>query len=344
MTLLTNDSRDDDHPAAGCLRGRTCWLITAGKAGMLTQARGIAATLGLDATLKLVDPRGVWRLLAPWGPVAPSERFGEPDADFAPPWPDVAIAVGRASIPYIRALRRKAGGETYTIVLQDPRSGSGTADLIWVPAHDRLRGANVITTVISPHGITGADLEARRAGPAPAIEALAPPRVAVILGGRNAVYRYTEDDDRRLVGALRDVAQLGASFLITASRRTHAELLAAVDAATAEAPRILWRGEQDGTNPYTDFLARADHFIVTADSVNMTGEACATGRPIYVFHPSGGSAKFTRYHESLEALGAVRRLPERLAALEQWHYEPQISADLIAGEIERRYWQRRVKA
>lgn len=340
MTLLTNDSRDDDHPAAGCLRGRNCWLITAGKAGMLTQARGIAATLGLDATLKLVDPRGVWRLFAPWGPVAWSERFGQPGSDFAPPWPDVAIAVGRASIPYIRALRRQAAGDTYTIVLQDPRSGPGTADLIWVPAHDRLRGANVITTVISPHGITAADLEARRAGATAAIDALAGPRVAVILGGRNAVYRYTEDDDRRLVGALRDIAELGASFLITASRRTHPELLAAVDTATAQAPRVLWRGEQDGTNPYADFLAKADHFVVTADSVNMTGEACATGRPIYVFHPSGGSAKFKRYHESLVALGAVRPLPERLAALEQWHYEPQISADLIAQEIERRYWQR----
>lgn len=341
MTLLTNDSRNDAHPAAGCLRGRSCWLITAGKAGMLTQARGIAATLGLEATLKLVDPRGLWRLLAPWGPVAPSERFGEPASDFAPPWPDVAIAVGRASIPYIRTLRRKAGGDTYTIVLQDPRSGPGTADLIWVPAHDRLRGANVITTVISPHGITRADIEARRAAPAPAIDALAAPRVAVILGGRNAVYRYTEEDDRHLVGALRDVAGLGASFLITASRRTHPELLAAVDAATGEAPRVLWRGEQDGLNPYAAFLAKADYFIVTADSVNMTGEACATGRPVYVFHPSGGSAKFTRYHESLVALGAARPLPERLAALDQWHYEPQISADLIAQEIERRYWQRR---
>ena len=73
----------------------------------------------------------------------------------------------------------------------------------------------------------------------------------------------------------------------------------------------------------------------------MTGEACATGRPIYVFHPSGGSAKFTRYHDSLAELGATRPLPARLTALEEWEYEPQVSADLIAQEIERRYWQQR---
>ena len=73
--------------------------------------------------------------------------------------------------------------------------------------------------------------------------------------------------------------------MITPSRRTHQRLIAAVDAATAGAPRILWDGT--GDNPYPDFLAHADALIVTADSVNMTGEACATGRPVYVFEPSG---------------------------------------------------------
>lgn len=339
--MLTTENRAYDPEAAGCLKGARCWLITAGKAGMLTQAKGIADTLGLDWDLKIVSPRGVWKLMAPWGPVSPAERFGMPGSAFAPPWPDVAIAVGRASIPYVRALHRRAGDACFTIVLQDPRSGPGTADLIWVPAHDTRRGPNVITTVISPHGITAADLETCRDQAATRIEALPAPRVAVILGGRNAVYRYSQDDDARLVSALRDVADLGGSFLITASRRTHPELLAAVDAATRASPRQLWRGEQDGPNPYVDFLARADCFIVTADSVNMTGEACATGRPIYVFHPSGGSPKFSRYHDSLEALGATRPLPMKISTLDSWHYEPQFSADLIAHEIERRYLQHR---
>lgn len=339
--MLTTDTQIYDREAAGCLNGARCWLISAGKAGMLTQANAIADALGVEASLKLVSPRGVWRMMAPWGPVSPAERFGAPDTVFAPPWPDIAIAVGRASIPYIRALRRKAGRGCYTIVLQDPRSGAGTADLIWVPAHDNLRGSNVITTVISPHGFALDDLETLRSQPAPGIDRLPLPRVAVILGGRNAVYRYSDADDARLVTVLRDIAGLGASFLITASRRTHPELLTAVDQATAAAPRVLWRDAQDGPNPYADFLARADWFIVTADSVNMTGEACATGRPIYVFHPSGGSAKFTRYHASLTALGATRPLPAQIGALDSWGYEPQVSAGLIAHEIERRYLQHR---
>ena len=335
--MLTTDNQIHDPEAAGCLKGARCWLITAGKAGMLTQAKGIADTLDLDWSLKTVSSSGIWKVMAPWGPVSPFEKFGTPGSAFAPPWPDIAIAVGRASIPYIRALRRCAGHACYTIVLQDPRSGPDTADLIWVPAHDKRRGANVITTVISPHGITLAELNARRSRLVPEIEPLPGPRVAVILGGRNAVYKYNEADDARLVSALRDITCLGASFLITTSRRTHPELLSAVDQATSSAPRILWRGDADGPNPYVDFLAHADCFVITADSVNMTGEACMTGRPIYVFHPSGGSAKFARYHDSLEAIGATRPLPDRVQQLEQWSYVPQVSADIIAHEFERRY-------
>ena len=305
MTMLSADKQTYDRQTAGCLSGAPCWLITVGKAGMLTQLNAIAESLGLDATLKRVSPRGVWGMMAPWGPVAPSERFGAPGSAFAPPWPAIAIACGRTSIPYIRALKRRAGRSCYAVVLQDPRSGARTADLIWVPAHDKRRGDNVITTVISPHGFTVEGLEVLRNQAMPAIDALPGPRVAVILGGRNSVYRYSGEDDARLTGALRDLSGQGVSFLITASRRTHPELLAAVDKATADAPRFLWRDEQDGANPYAHFLARADWFVVTADSVNMTGEACATGRPIYVFHPSGGSAKFTRYHDSLVAMGAT---------------------------------------
>ena len=47
-----------------------------------------------------------------------------------------------------------------------------------------------------------------------------------------------------------------------------------------------------------------------ADSVNMTGEACATGRPVYVFEPGPGSPKFARFHAALRRHGATRSLPE----------------------------------
>ena len=327
-----------DAKIARPLAGLKAWLITPGLVGMDVQAQGVAAALDLDFETKHVDPKGMWKVAAPWGPVAPAERFGEPGSAFAPPWPDIAISIGRGSVPYLRALRRRAGDLTFTIVLQDPKTGLGTADMIWVPEHDRLRGANVLTTLTSPHSFTAARLAQLRLTVPAAIGALPSPRVAVLLGGKNAVYKFRDEDDEQLKGALQSLGRLGASFLITPSRRTHARLLAATEQATRAFPRVLWDGS--GANPYGDFLAHADLFVVTADSVNITGEACATGRPVLVFKPSGGSAKFYRFHADLEARGATRPLPDRLDVIPDWSYEPLQSADEIAREIERRWQQR----
>ncbi len=305
---------------------------------MDVQVNGVADALGVTIKKKQVAPGALYRWLAPWGPTDPRDKFGQDGSMFAPPWPDFAIATGRVAIPYLRRLRQLAGPATFTVVLQDPKTGRNTADLIWVPAHDKLRGSNVISTLTAPHGFTTARLKALKNNTPPEIAALSSPRIAVMLGGKNAVYRFTEDDDRRLERALSSFARLGASFMVTPSRRTHQRLIGAVRQATEGAPRIIWDGT--GDNPYGDFLANADMLIVTADSVNMTGEACATGRPVYVFTPSGGSAKFNRFHAALRDQGATRVLSDEVDAIETWAYDPILSADFIAGEIHRR-WQRR---
>lgn len=327
-----------DRPQ-GTLAGARAWILTDGRAGMDVQAKGVADALGLDYEMKRVSPRGIWKLLAPWGPVAPAERPETPGSLIAPPWPPIAIASGRASIPYIRALGRAARGATYTVVLQDPRSGAGTADLIWVPEHDRRRGANVITTLTSPHSHSPAHIAAMRRELPEWLAALPRPRIALILGGKNGKYKFSAADDSRLANALISIGRLGASFMVTPSRRTHPELKAVAEHATRDFPRVFWDGS--APNPYPHYLAAADWLVVTADSVNMTGEACATGRPVYVFEPSGGSPKFRRFHDALRRLGATRPLPPRVEQLEEWTYQPIDSAARIAAEIERRYLQRK---
>jgi mitochondrial fission protein ELM1 len=238
----------------------------------------------------------------------------------------------------MRALRRRSP-ETFSIVMLDNRAGLGVADVIWVPQHDRLRGPNVITTLTAPHSFTAERLARLRQELPTDIAALPRPRIAVVLGGKNKVYVFRPEDDARLATSLQALGALGASFMITPSRRTHARLLAVTEEATRAFPRILWNGE--GANPYPQFLAHADAFVVTADSVNMTGEAAATGRPVYVFTPSVGSDKFRRFHAALQAHGATRPLPDRPEAMPAWTYAPLQSAETIAREIERRWNSRR---
>jgi mitochondrial fission protein ELM1 len=323
-----------DRPLAGA----RCWIISEAKAGMDTQTRGLAEALGVDYQMKRVTLEGLKKWTAPWGRVPRRACFGANHSEFCPPWPVIAIATGRASIPYVRELKRCAGPSVFTVVLLDPQTGPSTADLIWVPEHDRRRGPNVVTTVTSPHGFPPQRIAALRANVPAAVAALPHPRIAVLLGGKNGSYQFSKADDERLQSALRSLARLGASFMITPSRRTHPRLVEVTEEATRDAARILWDGSTP--NPYADFLAHADAFVVTADSVNMTGECCATGRPVYVFTPSGGKAKFHRFHEALCHLGATRVLPETVDRLPAWTYTPIDATGIIAREIERRWLKR----
>ncbi|MEL6374989.1 MAG: mitochondrial fission ELM1 family protein [Pseudomonadota bacterium] len=344
----------DDAPT---LEGRDVWLISDGKAGMITQLEGVTAALGMVGVHKRVTRKGLARLINPWGGVPADVRFGQDGSAFAPPWPPLAIATGPAAIPYIRKLKRVAGRQTYTVVLLDPKTPADTADLIWVPRHDRRRGANVMHTLASPHPFSQARLATLRAQMPDAIADLPGRRIAVILGGNGGGYRYRDADDARLGVGLRALADTGdVSFMITRSRRTHDGLIAAAVEATRHAPHLLYEGE--GANPYPDFLAHADALVVTGDSVNMVGEAAATGRPVFVFHPSGGRAKFHRFHAMMEAHGATRAFDAAHAmrafgtahamrvsdageaAHDSWAYTPLDSAAAIAREIVER-WRRR---
>jgi mitochondrial fission protein ELM1 len=338
---MQNPTQASERPGGGntrSLAGATAWIISDGKAGHEALCRGVAEALGLAIEWKRVAPTGLWKTLAPWAPVAPSERFGEPGTLFAPPWPQFAFAAGRTTTPYIRALKKKAGLKTYTVVMMDPKTGSGTADLFWVPEHDKRRGANVITTLTAPHPLSPARLAEIRSAPHAAMAALKQPRVAVLVGGPNERYRYPAPVVEHLAALVRSLADLGAGLMITTSRRTPADLIAAIETAVRGSGAIVWKGE--GPNPYPEFLAHADAFLVTADSVNMAGEAAATGKPIYIFEPPGGAEKFTAFHKRLRAQGVTRTAPERFETLGTWSYPPLYAADQIAAEIERR-WQRR---
>jgi uncharacterized protein len=336
MPLVAGTASDD---ALASVAGRTGWIISDGKAGNDVQSRGVFDALGLDYQIKHVDPTGIWKVLAPWGPVNPAERFGTSGSSFRPPWPDFAIAIGRQTTPYLRQLRQHAGLATYTVILQNPRVRANTADLFWVPEHDTRRGPNVITTLTAPHSFTELRLTELRTSMPPAIAALPLPRIAVMLGGPNGDFQYTPRALAQLASALQSLAALGAGLMITPSRRTPAPIVAYVRQATDGPACYFWDGE--GENPYPHFLAHADYFVSPADSVNMCGEPCATGKPVYVFEAEGGSAKFTRFHSALRRHGATRPLPERFERLETWSYAPLHSSEAIAAEIARRWLKRR---
>ena len=293
-----------------------CWVITDGKAGMESQCRGLAEALGFDPVIKRTRLRSPWRQLSPTILRGAPIRAISPDGDpLTSPWPDLLIASGRHSVLPSLLVGRENAGRTIRVQIQDPVIDPGNFDLIVVPQHDRLRGKNVVVTRGALHRVSPARLAEARRQFAGRLDHLPHPRIAVLIGGGNDVFRLTSEIVEGLAKQLAELARGGASLMVTPSRRTGAANKALLRNALIGTAGEIWDGT--GENPYFAYLAYADAIVVTEDSVNMVSEAAATGRPIYLVALDGGSPKFRRFRDLLKADGVARPFAGRI---EQWTY------------------------
>jgi mitochondrial fission protein ELM1 len=262
---------------------------------MESQCLGLAEALRLKPRIFRISLREPWRSLAPHLGQGVSQAFkGQP---FLPPWPDLVIATGRQSVP-ASLLIGKRSPQTRRVQIQNPAIHPRNFDLVIAPMHDDLRGANVVQTVGALHRGTPERLAAEAGSFASRIADLPHPRFGVLVGGTSGVYRFGTEEARALAAELREqLSRLGGSLLLTASRRTGDDNVATLRNELSGTPCFFWDGT--GDNPYFAILGGADVLLVTADSVNMVTEACASGHPVYVYPLPGGSSKSQRFHEAL---------------------------------------------
>lgn len=285
---------------------RTCWVLTLGIAGMDSQSLGLARELaqrgGLRVVEKRIRPAFPWKHLPPELWVAPLRCLAAGSDPLEPPWPDVVIGTGRLTIAPGVAIRKASGGRTFSIHIHHPGALRSRFDLVLVPDHDRLRGANVLTYRGGLNVPRQDALDAAAQRFAGVFDALPKPRVAVLVGGSNRCYRMTPAWARGFAAQLRRMAEAeGASLLFTPSRRTDPAVIETLRRELGGLPVWFWDGS--GDNPYLALLARAEAFVVTADSTNMVSEACSTGRPVLVAQMPGGSGKFLAFHRQMREAG-----------------------------------------
>jgi mitochondrial fission protein ELM1 len=288
-------------------RFSSCWVVTDGKAGMESQCVGLAEALGLHPDIKRVRLRAPWRALSPYLRLGLAHAFQNKTA-IAPPWPDLLIASGRLSVPaslYVRAQSARVGKRSFTVQIQDPVISRSHFDLVIAPLHDGLAGSNVISTIGALHRVEPGKLARDAALLAPAVAALPRPYIGVLIGGSNGSYRLGAPEITELASKLRALAShMGAGLLITPSRRTGDENVSLLKALLNGTSAFIWDGE--GWNPYFGILGLSDYLVVTADSVNMISEACASGKPVSIYDLPGGSRKSARFRDALFARGLVR--------------------------------------
>jgi mitochondrial fission protein ELM1 len=150
------------------------------------------------------------------------------------------------------------------------------------------------------------------------LEHLPRPWIAVLVGGNTSRYRLDAATARQLGQfTSRRARETGGSLLISSSPRTPPDAADALLAAV-QGPAYVYRWERTNKdeNPYLAYLALADRFIVTADSVSMLAEACSTGRPVELFDSTrpgkqlnrllGASPRSQRFKKALTGWGIVK--------------------------------------
>lgn len=313
-------------------RNATCWVLTDGGVGMVNQARGFAEAMGFQPVLKAIRPRWPWRHLAPHLWLFPLLAAGRGGDKLVPPWPDLIVACGSKAIAPTLAIKQRSGGKTRIVYVQRPSMGAGRFDLVVSPRHDGLSGANVIAVRGAVNHVTRQRLDQAAIQHAARFAHLPRPRVAVLIGGDNGVYRLSPDAAAKLADQLAGLCKRdGAGLLVTTSRRTGKEAEAAIRERLEGLPAFVWDGS--GDNPYFAFLGLADAVVATCDSVNMVSEALATGKPVHVAMLEGGSAKFDRFHADLRREGFTRPFTGRL---ESWSYPPLDDTARAAAEARKR--------
>jgi mitochondrial fission protein ELM1 len=307
---------------------KTCWTITDGHPGMLSQVSGLSEAVGLPTHHKTCKRR--W----PWGWLGLS--LGNPlghlttDSDpLLPPWPDLVISCGRRSAPLALAIKKNNLGNTFCVHVQNPLINHSAFDLIVAPEHDNLVGPNVISTKGAIHKVTSQKLKEGVQTYGALFQTLPQPYSVVLLGGATNRYKMPREALMDLIQKIRFIRdKTQGSVLVTPSFRTP---FRDVLTNALKEEKNIFLAEIEILNPYFAMLGVADFLFVTDDSVNMVCEACVTNKPVYILPLLGHKeTKPKKFIDQLIQEGIVRPFHE---SIESWTYTPFNDTEKIAARI-----------
>ncbi len=261
------------------------WLIDPYRAGERNQVLALAEALGWPFLVKRLSYKKYEFLT---NIVCSSSLRGinlKLSDSLIGPWPDLVISSGMRNEPVCRWIQNQSGGRTRIVHVGNPWADPSRFDLVITTPQYRIPVRdNVLQNALTLNNLDTDKLQIESANWEAAFVGLPRPYTAVVVGGNSGPFTLGPKAADRLVKLSEDLRTLnGGSVLLTTSARTP---LAAAEILEAgiETPRYIYRWRQGGErNPYLGMLACADHIIVTGDSISMLSEACATGKPVYMF-------------------------------------------------------------
>uniref|UniRef100_M4B4V5 Mitochondrial fission ELM1-like protein n=1 Tax=Hyaloperonospora arabidopsidis (strain Emoy2) TaxID=559515 RepID=M4B4V5_HYAAE len=233
---------------------------------------------------------------------------------------NVVIGCGRSTVALGVMMKQVAPTTTFNVQIQHPRVPLSWFDAVVVPRHDDLRtrdgATNLFCTSGTIHAVTRdllmhhgckwtKELDEKLYG--------RQTRVVWLVGGPCRGFRFTELDAEHMVEELGRALPRDdydeVAVLVTFSRRTPETVKKVI--CRGLYARLPLRGQVlvwDGTerrNPYYALLATASCIVTTPDSISMTTEAIAAGKPVFTLGAATCKGKFLGFHEYMFKLKAT---------------------------------------
>ena len=292
------------------------WCLQDDRAGNNNQILGVAEAMGIDFETKKIFyskyaslPNFIKSNLPIGIDFNSSDKIR---CDF----PEIVIAAGRKLGAVARYIKKSSNGKTKIVQIMSPGlAGFSDYDLVFVPKHD-IRAPkgknNIVYFDAAPHRITEKRLIEERDNWQDKFASLPEPRTALIIGGATKSKSFGEVEANLLCDMVLDYKKNnGGSLLITTSRRTGEVAENIIKDRLKDIPSFDYYWGTEGLNPYFGYISCADDIIVTGDSVSMCSEACASGKPVYIFAPSSMvSDKHARLHKVLYEGGFAKDLAD----------------------------------
>lgn len=293
------------------------WVLLGERRGDNNQLLALAEALGVPFETRTLTYRPSARLLMRLAPRSIAHLTAASRRWLQPPWPDIAIGIGRRSVPVARWIKQCSGGATRLVRLGHPRAPSENFDLvITTPQYPVPDGPEVVRLPIAMNRF------AKPPAPTPAeqslLASLPRPHLLLSLGGPAPMWRLDMDALLAAVATLIARARREkGTLIIVPSPRTPSDVVQSCRDAVAGAPEAFIA---ESALRYAVALAEADAHFVTADSVSMMSEAIGTGRPVGIIpvkpdargrlslggDPGANDLRdIRRFHQEAEAAGLV---------------------------------------
>lgn len=255
------------------------------------------------------------------------------------PFPDVLLVAGRRVAPIARWIRERSRGRTQVVALGPKAATPADAvDLAVTP-----RGAQLFP---HPNRLETDRPLTRTPKPTKAWRdrlTEIPGRKVVLLLGSGTTRLGLDDESAFALGRLvkESAESLGASVLVSASRRTRASIFEGCLRGLGRAAFVHRETpeQRDEERPWSALVEAADLFVIAGLGETTLAEVCATGKPVFLSPQlAGGRSPWARLRD-----GVIERIVERSQARplnDRGTVKPQEGLELISAKLIDQGWVR----